>query len=463
MRAFFAFLGVVLLLAPPASAATVRKYDISLRYDPATTRVDAAVTLKLAPGNDGDLVFYLHDELTVSSLSVGGKPLSFRQEIVPYDFSYDLKANRVRVAVGGANLSGGLKVVYAGRFSPSALRSPSDYMRGDKDGLFLRSYGYSLWFPIFAEAQQQLPPADFGRVRISLPAAFHAVFVGEFLGRSEKNGIATDTWTAKEVGGFDAQLTIRRFRVTRIGPVTTYYLSDAPSVASAGRIAALSGTLLEYYRSHYRAAAADRPIYVVQEPEYGDIAGHNVIGVQDKAWRAITPQSWEAETLAHELVHAFVQTKTPVNDPFYAFEVEGFPSYFHLPALASVLGDDFYEKRMDRVQKRYLERRASGKDGNGDPLPPEKPLFAMTQTDVGLYKDMFVLNDRALLFWDYLRRRLDRPVFDDFVRALTARPTVTAADFFALLQGRAPGVAADAHLWLETAEYPERFHRSVKE
>jgi hypothetical protein len=277
--------------------------------------------------------------------------------------------------------------------------------------------------------------------------------------RTEKSGLATETWAGKDISGFDPQLTIRRFHETKIGPVTAYYLEDADSIAAAQRVADLSNRLLAYYRSHYRAAAADRPVYVVQEPKYGNIASGNVIGVEDKAWRAITPQSRDAVVLAHELVHAFVQTPTPVNDPFIAFSNEGFPSYFHLPALAMVLGDAYYESALDKTQKRYLERRSSGKDGNGNALPPEKPIFVMSFDDIGIYKDTFVLNDRALLCLDYLRRKMGRQTFDVFVRDLTTRKTVLATDFFTLIKHYAPTEETDLHRWLETTDFPDNFRR----
>lgn len=453
---------LALFVAGAAGAAEPAAYDISLRYNPASAHVNAVATIALKAPATSALTFYLHDELVVKDITVGGKALRFAQKTVDNEYSYDLKANQVVVELAGQSVSGGLRVVYEGRFSPSKARSPSDYMRGDKDGLFLRAYAYSMWFPTFEGPNQQPSRADY-TVHVTAPSAFRSVFVGQKLDRTEKDGWASETWVGKDIGGFDPQMTIRRFHEAKIGPITAYYLEDAKSVAAAERIAALSERLLAYFRTHYRAAAADRPIYVVQEPEFGDIASNNVIGVQDKAWRAMTPESWEAETLAHELVHAFVQTPTPVNDPFYAFSYEAFPSYFHLPALASVLGEDFYEKRMDRVQKRYLERRASGKDLDGNALPPEKPILSMSAGDIGVYKDTFVLNDRALLCLDHLRRQMGRPGFDDLVRELTARPSVMAADFFAVVAKRAPGEAANAHLWLETKDFPGNFRRPVKE
>jgi hypothetical protein len=460
MRAFAALVCAAILASGAARASEAEKYRLTLGYDPASRQVTATAIVALKPEPSAKTIrFYLHDELTVSAITAGGKALAFRQEPVAYDYSYTTKASRVEVRVDGADLSKGLTIAYAGPFSPSAARSPSDYMRGDADGLYLRSYGYSLWFPIFAESGASFPPADF-ELTVSAPAAFHSVFVGQMLGRKEKAGIATETWQAKAVGPFDAQLTLRRFVVKQTGPVATYFLPDDASVAASGRIGALSRKLLAYYAAHYRGKAAGQTIHVVEEPEFGDTASGNVIGLQEKHWRTISEDGPEAVTLAHELVHAFVQTPTPVDDRLYAFELEGFPSYFHLPALASVLGEDWYQARQDAVQKAYLERRVSGKDRRGDALPPEKPILSLSASDVGTYKDVFVLNDRALLFWDFLRRKMARHDFDALVRDLTGRPHVTAADFFGLIATYAPNLQADAHTWLETTDFPDRLRRS---
>jgi hypothetical protein len=452
-------LGCAALLGSAAWASEAERYSIDLKYDPGSSTVSAAavVSLKPEPGAR-TITFYLHDELAVSAVKIGGKAAVFDQSTVPYDYSYDTKANRITVQTGGRDLSAGLRVEYHGRFSPSAERSPSDYMRGDKDGLYLRSYAYSLWFPVFAADRSSFPAVDFDKVTITAPADMRAVFVGDEIARVEKNGRARATWTARAIGPYDAQLTIGRFAVKRSNGMSTYYLKDAESEAAAARILDYADKLFAYYRSHYRQTAGERPIHLVELPKYGDIASANMVGLSEGDWRTIQPDGYEMITLAHELVHAFVQTKTPKSDPLYVLQIEGFPSYFHLPALAAILGEAWYDKKLDTVQKKYLERRATGKDGD-DALPPEKPILAMSPEDVSRYKDTFVLNDRALLFWDYLRRKMARADFDALVRDLTGAPSVTAESFFGLIGTYAPSLAADAHLWLETTQYPQRFTR----
>lgn len=460
MRGLFAFGLSGLLLGSAAWASEAQSYAIDLTYSPSSGRTSITAEVKLKPEPQAKtVVFYLHDELKVTAVRIGGKSVSFRQTTVPYDYSYDTKAARIEVETDGRDPGEGLEVVYNGWFSPSKARSPSDYMRGDHDGLFLRSYAYSLWFPIFAEDRTGFPPVNFEKVRISAPKNYRAAFIGNEISRTERNGMATATWQATAVGPYDAQLTIRPFAVDHCGGLDAYHLTDSASADAAGRVCDEAGKLLAFYSSHYRAKAASRSILLVQEPAYGDIAGANMIGLADERWRQIKSDGDEVETLAHELVHAFVQTPTPKSDSLYVFQVEGFPSYFHLPALASVLGEDWYGHQLDRIQKLYLERRTTGKMG-GEKMPPEKPILTIGPEEIGTYKDVFVLNDRALLFWDYLRRKMVRQDFDALVRELTASPEVTTKSFFGLIATHAPALQSDAHRWLETTDYPNEFRRN---
>jgi hypothetical protein len=55
----------------------------------------------------------------------------------------------------------------------------------------------------------------------------------------------------------------------------------------------------------------------------------------------------------------------------------------------------------------------SGTDRRDRRLPAEKPLLELTPGDLSRYKDRFVLADRALLFFDYLRSRMGKAAFFD--------------------------------------------------
>jgi hypothetical protein len=201
-------------IAGSAWAQTAVSYDIDLSYAPDTASIQASAVVGVDGSHDA-IDLYLHDELRVTAVLIDGQPTPFFQQVAPYPFEYTLNANRVHVLTRGRDLSGGIRVIYIGRFSPSAARSPSDYMRVDAEGVFLRAYGYSLWFPVLAESGEDPPPVEVARARITSPARYHAVFVGEEVSRTIRHDTAISTWRAEDLNLFDAQLSLRPYRVTR--------------------------------------------------------------------------------------------------------------------------------------------------------------------------------------------------------------------------------------------------------
>jgi len=74
---------------------------------------------------------------------------------------------------------------------------------------------------------------------------------------------------------------------------------------------------------------------------------------------------------------------------------------------------------------------------------------------------VFVLDDRALLFFDYLRRRVGKDAFYAFTRDLFGRSELTGAVFEDVVRKHFGIPNEDLQLWLRTTEYPERFRREA--
>ena len=119
--------------------------------------------------------------------------------------------------------------------------------------------------------------------------------------------------------------------------------------------------------------------------------------------------------------------------------------------LDGILGEGILARTMERVARAYLGRRAAGQG------LPEVPLTELGPDDVGLYKDVFVLNDRALLFCDWLRRGMGAEGFGEFTRRLFALERLDRTRLEALVEEFLPGTRDDLGLWLDTTEYPEHF------
>ena len=446
---------------PGARATEVRQYEIEARIDPAGSRLEGDVVVHFAGSSCPEgLPFYLHGELRVTEVSAGGKQLTFEQRQVFYDSDYSLVATRVDWECGAAGLEEGLEIHYAGHFSPSKARTPSDYMRIDAEGAFLRSYGYSLWFPVFLGPRDDSYRASFSRVVLRAPADFVTVFAGHRLRDEVIGRERVSEWSAPDLDLFDAQLTAARFVQKRGDRVWLFHRDRPESAATAEAMASLTDGLVEFFARNYRAAAeGSEVIHLVEMPPYGNIASGNVIGIATAEWADFDPGEATGRLLAHELVHSFVQPPIKRQDPAYALVVEGFPSYFHLPALAERLGEGWYRRYLDGVEERYLTQRETGLDRRGRPLPPEKPLLQISAEEIGTYKDRFVLADRALLFLDALRTRLGAERFLQLARRLLDRQSLTAAQLRETVLEAMPELERDLRLWLETSDYPERWRR----
>ena len=441
----------------------VRTYELSVSFFPDEHRIEGQAAISFEPAADSllELVFYLHGELSVESVGVDSAAVPFVQDRVFYEYDYSLVATRVVVDLAGIDFGRQLHTRYSGYFNPSKARSPSDYMRIDHDGVYLRSYGYSLWFPVFLEAGDDDYRVSFTNVTLTTPKQYSAVFVGERLSDTVSDDRRVSEWRAIDVPIVAAQCTAHRFSVDRDGSYFVYAWPDEHSLAIVPQLHAFASRFTDLLRRHYRAKAETEQIHIVQMPRYGDISSGNVVGMASASWLDFGTDDYARQTLAHEFVHPFVAVPTGSKDPMRTLVLEGFPSYFHWPLLAALTGETHYDRHMDAVQQQYLEKKSTGRGRRGKALPPEKPLTRISEDEIGIYKDRFVLDDRVVLFFDYLRRRMGSDRFLLFAHQLLNRDALDREAFQELVLSYTPGAAEDLRLWLDTNEYPTRFHRQI--
>lgn len=447
------------LPAAADSTVVVSHYSLSATFIPDNARIEATSAIRFAgSGSFPDTaVCFLHGELNVDSARIGTRVITVGQTPVFYDYDYSLIATQVSVPLGGASRDSVLSIYYSGYFHPSNARSPSDYMRIDEDGVFLRAYAYSLWFPIFVPAGRDCPRASFDRVSLRVPEEFRPVFTGTLKSDSIKDGWRITEWSAADISLTEAQCTAQRYTVTTAGNCSVYCYSDSTSKAAGAQILQFTSAMNELYNKYYRKGTAGEPLYVIEMPRYGDISSGNVTGLTASTWKLFADDANAKRALAHELVHPYTAVPVDRSDPMYCYAIEGFPSYFHLPVLAEVLGTDVYDRFIDWMEKLYLEKRQTGRTRWGA-VPPEKPLLAIKADELSTYKDEYVLDDRALLFMNYLYRHLGRKRFFTFTSDLLNKKKLTAETFRQTVLKYLPGATAEVNLWLSTTEYPDRFH-----
>ena len=440
----------------------VKSYDLDIEFSPTKSSLDGMVSVVLDNEDSitDDIIFYLHGELRVDSIKQDGAPVEFSQTKDFYDFEYSLVANKTVLPKAQKISDSPLNIFYHGHMHPSSVASPSDYMRIDPTGVYLRSYGYSLWFPVFLPPRVDGYRVDFNRVVLKTPPEFKTVFIGRHLGDSLIDGRMNSYWTAPDTRIFDAQCTSQKFLVKSEGAVTAYYWDDSLSKEAADKIIGFSSRLIDEYKTRYNSNANMQNIYIAEMPKYGDISNGNMVGISGDSWANFENEEYARRTLAHELVHTFVRLELKKTDPLFALEIEGFPSYFHLPVLGGIIGGQWYDKRMINTEKGYLQYRKTGKDWRGRKLPPEIPLDQITEDNFGSYKDRFVLSDRALLFLNYLRREMGEDTFGKFCHDLFNKGIKSGEGIKKTIVQYLPGSEDDIKLWLSTSEFPERFRIS---
>ena len=451
---------LALLPAAPLLAASPRvaAYTIDAAFVPADGAMEGTAEIEFAAPVIGAGAFYLHGELRVESMRMDAEEIAFEQEPVVYRYDYSQLGNRISFQLPAEARH--LTVTWKGYFNPSKARSPSDYMHIGPEGVLLRALGYSPWFPIFGEPGADPAPVAFRRVSIRTPKDFTSVSTGELLSRTVDGESQVSTWRGDGVSLHAAQVTARRFVVHRKGDFYAYSLEDEKSRTAASDILAFMGKLDGEYRRRFRSEAIGGQLHVMQMPRYGDISSGNVVGLSDGIWFNLVDDANARRALAHELVHPFVTPPISRSDPLFAMVVEGFPSYFHLPVLADLEALD-YDAYMDWTEAQYLEKRATGKGWRGRSLPEQKAITAVKPDEIGVYKDVYLLDDRALLFLDYLRRRMGSETFDRFAIAVVSMPELSLARFRDAAERFLPGIAADVDLWLTTTEFPERLRRKT--
>jgi hypothetical protein len=315
-----------------------------------------------------------------------------------------------------------------------------------------------LWFPVFLEPRSDAAVADFSSVTLRTPATHVSVFVGTKTGERVENGDRITTWTAPATSLSAAQCTAQRYQVVSGGNCVLYHYGDSLSTAMSHAIMSLAGALSHDFGVNYRRSTTAAQLHLLEMPRYGDISSSNVTGLTYWIWQQFSNDENAQRALAHELVHPYTDVPVARSDSLYSLVVEGFPSYFHLPILARTLGDDFYNRFLGWMEKLYLEKRATGTDRRGNPVPPEKPLLAISADELSTYKDEFVLSDRALLFLNWLYARMGEKRFFAFTAETLNQPTLTAQRFRGLIEKHLPRSGRDVNTWLATTEYPERLH-----
>jgi len=445
-------------------AQTVKSYEINAEFFPDDAQMynspvspeafmRANSFIEFSEITDSVIVFYLHGELKIDSLLTGNKNIDYTDEKVLYDYNYSRVALKVTVKASDVNQKT-LNVFYSGFFNPSKAGSLSNYMHINKNsGVYLRGYGYTLWFPVFIEAYQNSYMADFKKITIQLPKEYKCIVGGELLEEKIDNLTYTAIWKPGLTDIFDIQCTARKFQLNTKDNVYVYYLTNK---SSSDKVLDYAISLRELYSQNLKSIDDTQPLYIMEMPHYGDISSGNVVGISEELFNTFEKDIRSQLTIAHELVHPYVKIPVRKENPFYAFVVEGFPSFFQIYALKRTRGDAYnLKEEMIKVEERYLAKRKTGKTSRGNELPEEKAILNISFDEIGNYKDTFVLSDRVWLFFYNIWVRMGDAKFDMFLKELFSFNSISYESFEGLVIKYIPGFKETLNTWLNTTDYPD--------
>jgi len=243
----------------------VEQYELDITFIPEEARIDGRAAIRFDRKADyrDTAVCYLHGEIWVDSIICANERIPIDQKRIPCDYNYSGIATEIRFPLHAAADSDCVTVFYQGPMHASTVASPSNYMRIEDDGVYLRSYGYSLWFPIFLSARQNDYTVDFAPVRIRTPADFRSVFVGEKTGEWFENGRRVSEWTAINISLISVQCVARRFQITSGNGIILHHLPDSLSVTMASRILDFTRKLIAQFGERYRKSIGSETYYIV--------------------------------------------------------------------------------------------------------------------------------------------------------------------------------------------------------
>ncbi|MCX5801389.1 MAG: hypothetical protein NTX17_08390 [Candidatus Eisenbacteria bacterium] len=379
------------------------------------------------------LCLFLHSELEVDSVSDARRErLEFTQTKVSCPLSYSLAANRICLRLAERLSKGdtlGLVVSYHGKFTASPLRRASDFMRLDSDGLFLRGPGWSLWFPTATATAEAISAHASMTVEVVAPPGWKALCEGE-PSVNRDAGLWSFKWEARDkIPAASAVLIASNYDTlsARVGgqKLSCWYFSSAEDSSASVKLFEASKELLGFFVQNYGdplGPASPPRFTMVEMPIYGDFFSGTIMGISKGRMRETISSQKRAELtslIASEMVRKFTVPAVDSSAPGAPFLLESVPSYAYVPAIERIFGRPFVWESSELVMRRYVAGRKKAESREAGFLA-EKPLAELSMSDVGRYKDAFLLEGRGAYVLHMLRKLIGDESFYLAIRSYMA-------------------------------------------
>lgn len=404
------------------------------------------------------LILFLHSELGVQSIQgSAGEACRWKHAVMDAAYSYSGDIQRMDIDLPTPVQSGEfthLSITYAGSFSPSSVRSPSDYMRVDKEGAYLRGLAYSYWFPTTSCGPEGLKDTSGFEIRLDIPERWRPLVFGNPISEAILNGRNLSEWQSNGPWPLHAcHLAATAWSVSESSGVKVYHRADPDSRLAAAEYGRALRQLVRVFGSWFEQDLSPLPVLLGQMCRYGGIACGNVMGIPEDRFHDVLDVSGRRNALAllaHELAHRYVVPAINPSARGAALLLEAFPCYFDSVGLETILGAGYRRDVLLRAWASY----DAGRQSNS--ALPDVPLLDLGLEEVPRYKDHFLLPDKATILLDRMRSLLgDETFFRGAGRFLEAHRTRPASfhDFTAYLRKEGKtDLGSFAAEWFETTE-----------
>jgi len=105
------------------------------------------------------------------------------------------------------------------------------------------------------------------------------------------------------------------------------------------------------------------------------------------------------------------------------------------------------------IEKSYLYKKKNKQTQRGWKIPAEKPILEINAHEISNYKDVFILSDRVILFFNFLRQSMGKDQFYIFAKRLFEQKPDTTQKLIKIITSFIPSKTQVLKTWLLTNDY----------
>jgi hypothetical protein len=382
-NAFCTFLLLFSVFSGAAALPSVTNYGLNYSIVPHEARFSSVVTLHIRNSTERpceEIPMVLYRLCTVSSVTIGGRGVSFIQDIVPLQDDSIIQVRHITIHPANPIAPGdsvACIVSYTGSIFgyPEAMEYTKDHI-GDDYSLFRPDvFAYPICAePSFASIFTAMDSKFTYQVEITVPDSFVVACGGEQ--EETMHGAGTVTYRFRNrvpTGRID--IAAARFTVESNDTLNCRVYALPGDRDGALRVMKAAGDAIGYYTAKFGSPGRGKGYTVIEIPEgWGSQAGDFYFLQEAPAFR----DSDRLGEVYHEVGHSWNARPDPSVQRCRYFD-EAFASYFEAMALGEFRGEDAMAARMKRYREKFNANAAH------DSVVFNTPIVRYGEKEIGQY------------------------------------------------------------------------------